>query len=96
MAQNACQQMDLNAFYQSLRNLVSNVYNANHKLLAASEFLLSMDATTAAAMGMDTTTRDDINNLRTAINEYLDFYDGTATDRTRVMKTEINKLRYLL
>ena len=95
MAQNTCQQMELTDFYRSLRNLVTTVYNANHRLVAASEFLTSMDAATAAAMGMDTDTRDDISDLRTAIDEYLDFYDGSATSQTEVLKTQINKLRYL-
>lgn len=95
MAQNACQQMTLSDFYANLRNIVSTVYNTNQKLERASEFLNTMDATTATNMGMDNTTRDDVAALRIAINEMLAFYDGTATSRTRVLKDEINRLRYM-
>lgn len=95
MAQNACQQMNLNDFYQDLRNLISGAYNQMGKLRRASEFLASMDAATATNMGMDNTTRDVVAELRTAIDEMLDFYDGTATSRTKVLKDEINKLRYI-
>ena len=95
MAQNACQQMPLNDFYANLRNLISTTYNNMRNLERASEFLASMDAQTATNMGMDNTTRDVIAELRTAINETLDFYDGTSASQTKVLKTIINQLRYI-
>jgi len=95
MAQNACQQMSLAEFYMSLRALITKVYDSNQKLVRASEFLASMDAATATNMGIDTITRDVIADLRIAINESLDFYDGTATSRTKILKDQINKLRYI-
>ncbi len=95
MAQNECQQMPLADFYANLRNIISSMYNTMQKLERAQEFLGSMDATTATNMGMQVQARDDVSNLRTAINEMMDFYDGTATARTKVLKDEINKLRYI-
>lgn len=95
MAQNACQEMDLSNFYASLRRVISSTYNLMAELERTSEFLNTMDATTATNMGMDTTTRDDVADLRVAINETLDFYSGAAQSQTKVLKTQINKLRYL-
>jgi len=95
MAQNECQQMGLQEFYTTLRNLCNNVYNTMTLLEKSSEFLESMDVDTAAAMGMDTTTRNVIADFRTAMNESLAFYEGTAQTQTKVLKTIVNQLRYM-
>lgn len=95
MAQNECQQMTLTDFYQNLRNLLSTTYNTMNNLQRAAEFMASMDVATADAMTMDTTTRAVVADCRTAINELLDFYDGTAQSQTVVLKDVINQLRYI-
>ena len=95
MAQNECQQMDKTDFYSGLRNAVATIYSTHQKMVRVSEFLNTMDAATATNMGIDNTTRDVVADLRTAINEALAFYDGTATSRTQVLKTNINKLRHI-
>jgi len=95
MPQNECQQMLKTDFYQSLRNKLSTLYNILSDLQRVSEFLNTMDAATATNMGMDATTTTDVSNLRTAITEMMDFYEGTATPQTRVLKDQVNKLRYL-
>ena len=95
MTQNACQQMPLAEFYSLLRNKISSFYNVTNELKRASEFLNTMDTQTATNMTMDDTTRDDIAALRTAINEILNFYDGTSTSSSVVLKDQINKLRYI-
>ena len=64
-------------------------------LKRASEFLNSMDATTASSMTIPAQTATDISDLRMAINEILDFYEGSATSQTKVLKDQINKLRYI-
>ena len=95
MAQNECQQMLKPDFYANLRNQISTIYNHMSALKRLSEFLSSMDQDTATAMTISSEVQTDMNNLRTAITELLDFYEGTATSQTKVLKGEINKLRYI-
>jgi hypothetical protein len=95
MAQNECQQMDKTGFYQSLRNQLSTMYNNMMALQRASEFLNTMDSETATNMTMQAQTSIDVSDLRTAINEMLAFYNGSATSQTKVLKDQINKLRYI-
>ncbi len=100
MAQNECQMMGLNDFYANLRNLLSTTYNTMNNLKRASEFLASLDATTfesapPAGMGGSTDVTASLGHLRTAINEILDFYDGSGTTQTRVLKTYINQFRHI-
>jgi hypothetical protein len=95
MAQNECQQMDKTGFYQNLRNQLSTFYNGIMALQRASEFLNTMDEDTASNMTMQAQTVVDVANLRTAINEILAFYSGSATSQSKVLKDEINKMRYI-
>lgn len=95
MAQNECQQMTKATFYQTLRNQLSKLYNDMKALERTSEFLNTMDATTATNMEMQAEATVDVADLRTAINELLDYYRGVATSQTKVLKDQINKLRYL-
>ena len=95
MAQNECQQMPKTDFYQSLRNLLTRYYNIMQDLEESSEFLASLDATTATNMGIPSDVQTVLGHLRTAINESLDFYDGTAQTQTQVLKTRINQLKYI-
>jgi hypothetical protein len=95
MAQNECQQMDKTGFYQRLRNQLSTMYNNMMALQRASEFLNTMDSETATNMTMQAQTSIDVSDLRTAINEMLAFYNGSATSQTKVLKDQINKLRYI-
>lgn len=95
MAQNECQQMVKTEFYQKLRTQISKVYDSMADLQRASEFLTSLDGTTATAMTISAGTQTDIASLRTAIDEFLDFYDGSATTQTKVLKTQINKMRHI-
>lgn len=96
MPQNECQQMPLTDFYANLRNLLSTTYNSMAQLQRASEFLASLDQTTFETnMGGSSDVTQSLGHLRTAINELLAFYDGTATTQTRVLKDQINKLRYM-
>ena len=78
MPQNECQQMDKTNFYQSLA------------LERASEFLNTMDATTATNMGMQAQTTTDVAELRTEIDALLVAYKAAGG-----LKDAINKLRYL-
>jgi predicted RNase H-related nuclease YkuK (DUF458 family) len=95
MPQNECQQMPLQDFYSNLRNKISTLYNTLSDMERVSEFLNTMDAQTATNMGMEAQARDDIADLRVAINEVIAFYEGGSTTRTHVLKDEINKLRYI-
>jgi len=95
MAQNECQQMDKTGFYQSLRNQLSTFYNGIMALQRASEFLNTMDQQTATNMTMEAQTTLDVGDLRTAINEMLAFYEGSATSQSKVLKDQINKMRYI-
>lgn len=90
MAQNECQQMDKTNFYQSLRNQTSTMYNNMMQLERASEFLNTMDATTATNMGMEAQATTDVAALRVAINNLLVDYEAAGG-----LKEQINKLRYL-
>ena len=90
MPQNECQQMLKTDFYQSLRNQLSTFYNQMMNLERASEFLNSMDATTATNMGMQADTITDVAELRTEIDALLDNYKAVGG-----LKDAINKLRYI-
>ena len=95
MAQNECQQMPKADFYANLRNLLARYYNIMQDLEEASEFLASLDVTTATNMGIPSDVQTVLGHLRTAMNESLDFYDGTAQTQTQVLKTRINQLKYI-
>ena len=90
MAQNECQQMEKTNFYQSLRNQISTLYNQMMNLERASEFLNSMDATTATNMGMEVQATTDVSELRTEIDALLANYKAVGG-----LKDAINKLRYI-
>ena len=98
MAQNECQQMAKLDFYANLRNFLSSLYGTMQKAEKAAEFLNTMDADTLDNMGVPASGSDDglrnaLVDCRTALNELRDFYSGTATTQTRVMKDVINDLR---
>jgi len=100
MAQNECQRMDKTEFYQKLRNLLSTIYNLMNTADRGAEFLNTMDSDTLDTMGVpavgaDEGLRTTLSQCRTALNEFRDFYDGTATTQTQTLKTTINKLRHM-
>ena len=90
MAQNECQQMEKTNFYQSLRNQISTLYNQMMALDRASEFLNTMDSTTATNMGMQAQVVTDVAELRAEIDALLVSYKAAGG-----LKDAINKLRYI-
>lgn len=96
MAQTEIQQMPKADFYANLRNKVSTLYNTMADLKRAAEYLATVDAATADAMQIPAgQIRTDLNDVRTAINELVDFFEGTDNTQTVVPKTVINKIRYI-
>jgi len=98
MALTELQQPVKTDFYSNCRTRVSTWYNVMNNLKAMAEFLARMDADTLNNMGVPATGADeglraDLVDLRTAVNETLDFYEGTATAQTVVPKDVINKIR---
>ena len=90
MAQNECQQMVKDDFFRSLRNQLSTVYNTMSGLKRTSEFLNTIDSTTATNMNLDAQTVTDLLELRTDIDAFLTSYEVADG-----LKDQINKLRYL-
>lgn len=87
-------------FYQNLRTKISTIYNTMADAKRMSEFLNTMDADTLDNMGVpdagvDEGLRTALSQLRTALNEFNNFFDGTATTQTYVLKDLINELRYI-
>jgi hypothetical protein len=98
MALTELQQPAKSDFYQNCRTRTSTWYNTMNTLKAMAEFLARMDATTlnnmaVPASGSDEGLRADLIDLRAAVNETLDFYEGTATTQTVIPKDVINKIR---
>ena len=100
MAQNECQLMAKDNFYQSLRNDLSTVYNTMQRLERIAEFINTMDADTldqmsVPAVDLDEGLRATLVECRTAINEFLAYYKGESNVQTKIFKDVINKLRYI-
>ena len=95
MAQNECQQMPKDEFYRDLRAKVKKVDLMMMQLREDAIWMNTLDATTATAMTIPADVQTALDRLRTAMNEFVDFYDGTATTQTRVLKTYINQIRYI-
>lgn len=86
-------------FYKNMRNNATAIYQImNSTIRRMTEFLALVDSDTLDDMGVpaagsDDGLRTDLVNFRTAFNEFLDFWDGTATTQTVVPKTIVNKIR---
>jgi hypothetical protein len=90
MAQNECQQMEKTEFYRSLRNQLSKFYNEMTQLERMSEFLLSMDTTTATNMGIPSDVQSVLADLRSDVDAFVTEYKKAGG-----FKESINKLRYI-
>ena len=63
--------------------------------MTISGFINAMGTTEMNAMGVPTAVQLELNDFRTSINEFIDFYEGTSTTQTEVIGDIVEAFRHM-
>ncbi len=81
-------------FYNNLQEAATQMNLLMSKWRDLAEFIGRVDAADLTEIGVPTgQARTDLTGFRTAINEFLAFYDGTAQTQTVVPGDVVDKIR---
>ena len=81
-------------FYSELQEAATQINRLMHVWRDLAEFISNVDTVDLDSMGVATgQVRTDLGEFRTAIEELIAFFDGTATTQSVVPASVIDKIR---